>query len=159
MVGNAQFVVQHRSGTRCADRDLVRVQIRGADRDADLVNRGGHVAEFCMQNAGARLDREATVGRRDPGALDEVFGETAEAVAAHLAVGAVGVDDRHAGGGGLGVLDEQDAVGADPEVPVADSRGGGGPVELQAVGERAARVDQHEVVACALDFEKWNRHV
>ena len=135
------------------------MQIRGADRDADLVNAGGHVTQFCMQNAGARLDREATVDGRDTGALDEVFGETAEAVAAHLAVGAVGVDDRHARGGGLGVLDEQDAVGADPEVPVADPRGSGGPVELQAIGQRTARVDQHEVVACALDFEKWNRHV
>ena len=94
-----------------------------------------------------------------PARSTRVFGEAAEAVAAHLAVGTVGVDDPHARGGGLGVLDEQDAVGADPEVPVADSRSRGRPVELQAIRQRAARVDQHEVIACALDFEKWNGHV
>ena len=71
VVGNAQFVVQHRSGARCADRDLVRMQIRGTDRHAHLVDRGGRVAELCMQNAGARLDREPTIGGCDPGPLDE----------------------------------------------------------------------------------------
>ena len=91
-----------------------------------------------------------------PTRVDEVLGEAAETVAAHLAVGAVGVDDYHPRGSDIGVLGNQDAVRTDAEMPVADTRRERRPVNLVEVRILAEGVDQQEIVPCALDFEKRN---
>ena len=161
VVGGADAVEQDRPGRGRADGDLVGLQVGRAHGDADLLDRAAglaQLAEFGVQHARAGFDRETSVGGGDAGALDQIFGEAAEAVAAHLAVGAVGVDDGHPRGGRFGVFNQQDAVGADAEVAVADFGRGGGPVELEAFSERAAGVDQDEIVARALDFEEGDRH-
>ena len=54
------------------------------------------------------------------------------------------------------MVDHQDAVGADAEVPIAQARG---PLGAQPLGQLVA-VDHHEVVAAALHLEeREGRHV
>ena len=52
-----------------------------------------------------------------------VFGEAADTVTAHLALGAIDVEHPHADISVVGREDEDEAVGADAAMPVADVAG------------------------------------
>ena len=86
-------------------------------------------------------------------ALGSVEGGAAKAVAAHFGAGSVGVEDDHldvgVGGGG----EQEDAVGADAEVPVAELADGVG-WEGLSVGPG----DDDEVVAEAMHFGEGHAH-
>ena len=97
------------------------------------------------EDAGAGLDVEAAALRPDEAPLDGVLRQAADAVAAHLGLGAVGVEDAHSYRCLVGRQDEQDAVGADAEVTVAHGDGESRPVALVAL-----RFDEDEVVAGAV---------
>jgi len=73
-------------------------------------------------HAGAGLNRQRAVGRRDAGPFNQILGEAAEAVAAHFTVRAVRVDDHHASRCDIGVLRDQDAVSADAKVAITNAR-------------------------------------
>ncbi|MNY10207.1 hypothetical protein D3C86_1431680 [compost metagenome] len=81
----------------------------------------------------------------------QVAREAAQAVAAHLGLGAVGVDHAHPEVGHLGGQHEQEAVRADPEVAIAKRRGEGLIVEGGPIAEA---VDDDEVVARPLHLGK-----
>ena len=91
------------------------------------------------------LDAQRVVGRQAV-VVDEL-GDAADAVAAHLRLAAVGVEHAHLRVGDLGGADEDEAVAADAEVPVADAPG-----ELGGVGGRrlADAIDVDVVVADAV---------
>src|SRR5690606_27474350 len=87
---------------------------------------------------GATAGLNDEVGLFRQAALVDVFGETADAVAAGFGFGAVCVKDPHFEVGGLAGKDEDDAVGADAQVAVAHfAREGGrvGNVEVKAFDE------------------------
>ena len=139
------------------DRDLVRLQPGASHVDSHAIDvRRSHRRQIRLEDAGAGFDRQRAVDRRDPDTLDQVLGEAAEAVAAHLAVGAVGVDNHHPRRRGVRVLGDQDAVGADAEMPIADARRERRPIDIVQVRVLTQRVDQQEVVARALHFEEWD---
>ena len=70
------------------------------------------------QHAPPGLDGDAVLPRQ--AVVVEVLGHAPDAVAAHLALGAVGIEHPHPGVGPFRGHDEDQAVGADAEVPVAD---------------------------------------
>src|SRR5262249_40279617 len=70
------------------------------------------------QDAAAGLERDAVLA--GVAMVVEELGDTADAVAAHLGLAAVGVVHAHARVGLLGRADENEPVGADAEMPVAD---------------------------------------
>ena len=76
--------------------------------------------------------------------VEHILGDAANAVAAHLAFGAVGVEHPHSGVGPLGGHDQDQAVAADAEVAVAD-----GPRQRGRVvrGRLVERADIHVIVA------------
>ena len=74
--------------------------------------------EVEREDAAAGLDRQLLLG--GDAVVVDVLGDAADAVAAHLAFGAVGVEHPHPGIGPLGGHDQDQAVAADAEVAVAD---------------------------------------
>ena len=78
------------------DRDLVRLEARRAHVDRRADDLAAAALQLHDDLAGARIDAQVVaVGLRQP-ALDHVLGEAAHAVAAHLRLGAVGVEQAHA---------------------------------------------------------------
>ena len=74
--------------------------------------------EVEREDAPAGLDRHLFFAGQ--AMIVEVLGDAADAVAAHLAFGAVGVEHPHPGVGPLGRHDQDQAVAADPEMAIAD---------------------------------------
>ena len=105
----------------------------------------GPVCEVEGEDAPAGLDGD--LGAAGDAVVVDVLGDAADAVAAHLAFGAVGVEHAHAGVGPFGGGDQDQAVGADAEVAVADGAGEGGQV---AGGGLVEEVDVDVVVAEAV---------
>ena len=100
----------------------------------------------------ARVSKESVSGampcmHRKPG------GATA-AVAAHLRLGAVGVVKAPAKIGLIRAFEEDQTVGPDAHLAVADPPGKPGLLGLR--DESRPVVDEHEVVAPAVHFIKWN---
>ena len=88
-------------------------------------------------------------------ASGERLGEAADAVAAHLGAAAVGVVQHHAGRVlGVGLADEQ-AVGADAGVPVADHLG---EVRQLRLGQRRVEDDEEVVAETVVLAERDARH-
>ena len=127
---------------RGAEDGLAHVDARADDAVAVPVRRD-------VQDARARLHvQRAAVGRHHA-ALQHELGEAADAVAAHLALGAVHVVHPHPDGGALRRRDDDEAVGADAEVAV-----GYAPRDLGPVALLVQAVDVDVVVACALEFRE-----
>jgi len=86
----------------------------------------------------------------------QVLGDAADAVAAHLAFGAVGVEHAHPGTRPLGWHDQDEAVGSDPEMAIAH-----GDRQLRGIPGRrlAERLDVYVVVAKAVHLGELHRRV
>jgi hypothetical protein len=100
-----------------------------------------------LDEAAGGFEGERRLG--DEAAVVEVTGEDADAVAALLSFGGVGVEDAQGEGrAGRGKWAPEDAVGADAEVAVADA------ADLRGRGQRAgvARVHDEVVVAEGVVF-------
>ena len=115
--------------------------------DAPPVVGGGYRAD-----AGQRLNGQPVVRRGGDIALDGVLGEAADAVAAHLALRAVGVEHHHLEVSHVGVGDENQPIAADAEMPVAHLARKLGPVMLPVAG-----VNVYVVVARAFHLGKLHR--
>ena len=89
----------------------------------------------------------------DDAPFNGVFGEAADAVAAHCALGAVGVEHPHFEVGDVGVHNQDEAVAAHAEVAVADGAGEGAPVARR----HCAGVHIDIVVAGAVHFGEFHR--
>jgi hypothetical protein len=104
-------------------------------------------------HARARLDREA--GGVGAAVLPEVAREAADAVAAHGRLRTVRVEDTHAVVGFVRRLHHQQPVCPHPESAIAQPTRQRREIVLrQWLRER---VQQHEVVACALQFIETQR--
>lgn len=136
-----------------ANDDAALGRCDGSEVDLDV---GGVVVRVERNGAGLGAgvggDSEVEGGWVGGGGGSDVEGYAAEAVAAHLGTGAVGVEDDHLGvfGGVWG--DEEDAVGADAEVAVAD-----GLNELRGEGLGGA-LDEDEVVAESVVLGEGDGH-
>ena len=107
------------------------------------------------QNAqpGCGLDAEGLVA--DPAAVPGVAGGAADGIAAHFGFAAIGIKNAHGEIGALGGKEQDQAIAADAEVPVADTAG-----EQVGVGDGlAAAIDEDVIVAAALHFEKTEHGV
>ena len=98
--------------------------------------------EIDGQHAAAGLDRQSRLAGN--AVVVHVLRHAAQPVAAHLGLGAVGVEHPHPGVGQLRLADEDEPVGADAEVPIADGAG-----ECRQVGGHgvADAIDVHVIVA------------
>ena len=77
----------------------------------------------------------ASVGLASQAVVVDVLGDATDAVAAHLRLGAVGIEHLHPGVGRLGGEDEDQAVAADAEVAIAHAAGEFGRVGWGGLGE------------------------
>ena len=105
-----------------------------------------------------RVHAVARLEPLDRAAQTEVLGEQGEAapsVAAHLSFGAVGVVVTHGAEALRGGAERHQAVGADPEVAVAES-GNHFAVDRKIA---APRVEEDEIVACTFVFRELDSHV
>ena len=103
--------------------------------------------EFERENAAAGFDRERRL-LRDAMIVNE-FRDTTDAVAAHLALAAVGVEHAHAGVGFFRWANEDEPIRADAEMAVADDFRQGDRVFRSGL---ANAIDIDVVVAGALHF-------
>lgn len=131
--------------------DVDRRRAEGADeshvdRDERL-SRG----ELDITRADAGVGLDARGARAESCAASDVKRHTAQAIAAHLWHAPVGVEDPHAGGAAVDRWgkDEQDSVGANAEVAIAQADGLFG-----GEGGFARSVDNDEVVAEPLVLRK-----
>ena len=107
------------------------------------------------QNAqpGCGLDAEGLVA--GPATVPGVAGGAPDGVAAHFGLAAIGIKNAHGEIGALGGKEQDQAIAADAEVPVADTAG-----EQMGVGDGlAAAIDEDVIVAAALHFEKTEHGV
>jgi len=89
----------------------------------------------------------------DEALVEDELGEAADAVPAHLGRAAVGVDDAHAAVRAFGGQQQDEAVGADAAMAIAEARG-----ERRGIArEPATRVDVDEVVRRALELRELER--
>ena len=103
----------------------------------------------------AGLDNHRPVRVRHEAAVEAVLHEAADAVHAHLAVGAVRVEDAHLPVGRRRWLHEDDPVRPDAEVAVADLDGQLAPLLVSYVKLR--RLGDDEVVAGAVHLPERER--
>src|SRR5262249_43629972 len=110
----------------------------------------GHL-QFQGQHAAAGLDGQHRLAG-DAVVVDEL-GYTADPISAHLRLAAVGVEHAHARVGPLRGTDEDKAVAADAEVPVAD-----GATEGRGVLRRriADAIHVNVVIADAVHLRKFH---
>ena len=99
-----------------------------------------------VEHAGERLDAQRAARAQRLVLVEHELDEAADTVAAHLRLGAVGVEDAHPPVREIRGQDGDQPVRADPEVPVADALGEGRP---RLIGARLALagVVHDEVVA------------
>ena len=91
----------------------------------------------------------------DPAADPGVAGGSPDGEAAHFGLAANGNKNAHGEIGALGGKEQDQAIAADAEVPVADTAG-----EQMGVGDGlAAAIDEDVIIAAALHFEKTEHGV
>ena len=141
-------------------RAVHRRYCRGIDRDIrEFQDWLAHVHGCLGDLAGLGLDfdgEDAVAGFHAHGVaageivVEGVFGDAANAVAAHFGFAAVGVEHAHADVGFLGGEDEDQAVGSDAEVAIGDADG-----EARGIGDCLGEaVDVDVVVPDALHFRE-----
>ena len=154
---HAEGVPEHRDG--CLPHDaraqqaghLLAVDPRRAHVHADAAHLPALYGQLQHLDAGARFQRDAGLVRQ-PAVID-VLADAAAGVAAHVALGAIGVEHAHAEVRRIGGTDEHQPVRAHAEVPVADARG----ERAGVVHMLLKRIDIDVVVADALHFGKLHR--
>jgi len=161
--GGADFEVE-RVGSVGANGDGAGVEDGRAHIDRD----GGDGAVGCdveFKMLYSREGFEVDLGRVDEGVVVGVLCYAADAVSAHFGLGAVGVEHSHFEVGGLGGQDEDEAVGADAEVSVADLDGGlsgvvdrlGEAVNVDVIVSRAVHFDEtHGVTPVLLNHPVYD---
>ena len=87
--------------------------------------------ELEREHTGKRLNGDRLDVGGDHALFDGVLREAADAVPAHLRLGAVGVEHAHTQVGHVGGEGEDEAVAADPEVAITDLASDGGPVPFR----------------------------
>ena len=130
--------------------DLLAVQ----ERLAHVHAHAGHHAVLDQQrrahDAGERFDREG--GLFHDALLVHILGKAADAVAAHLRLAAVGIDDAHADVGRVAVEHEQQPVPAHAGLAVAERRC----KRIEVGAAHAARIDDEKVIAQSMHFRKFH---
>src|SRR5205823_5151403 len=87
----------------------------------------------------------------DDATVDHELHEASEPVPRHLSFGAVSIEDAHPRGGNGGIRCEDEPIRADAKVAVAHPLR-----KLRPVAFQAARVDDDEVVAGAVQLRKFH---
>ena len=103
-------------------------------------------------NAGERLHFELALLR--DAVIVNVFGEAADAVAAHLDLTAVGVVDLHLEVGDFRRMHRQQLIGADAEAAVAELLGDG----FQMIDVFLQAIEKNEIVARAVHLGELQFH-
>jgi hypothetical protein len=128
------------------DGNLGQVEDRFAHVDGDLLDLAIGEVQGEGEDSAAGFDGHGVV--LGEAVVVGVLGDAADAVAAHLALAAIGVEHAHADIGVVGGEDEDEAIGADAGVAVGDEAG-----DLAGVGESFLEVvDIDIVVADAVHF-------
>src|SRR5690606_22797115 len=109
--------------------------------------------EFEMSNARKRLDLQAV--SLDQAGVGGIAGEAADAVAAHLALAPVRVEDAHAQVSPVRRKDEDEPVGSDAKARVAHPAGQGGPVDGRL--RLGHEIDVNVAVAQPMQLGKTHR--
>ena len=133
------------------DRDHRRVEARPAHVDGDLAHAVVDPVDLGLDVSPQGLDGEPVLRRVS--VVDEVLGEDPEPVAALLGLAAVGVVDLQPEVAPVRRDVEEHAVGADPEVPVADEADDG----LEVAPGQVVPLDDDVVVAETVALDEAHR--
>ncbi len=114
-------------------RNPLRVENGRAHVDPNPLNSPPGNFEVEREDSPAGLDGHLLLAGQ--AMIVQIFGDAADAVAAHLAFRAVGVEHPHPGIGSFRGHDQDQAIAADPEMAIAD-------LDRRAAGGRPAAVDR-----------------
>ncbi len=141
--------VDHALGP-AGDRDTLGLEAWRAHVDGDGVGEAVEAGvDLYGLNAAEGFDTYGVAA--DEAVVVDIFCDATYAVAAHLGLGAVGIEYAHAAVGAIAGHDGYDTVGAYAGVSAADLAG-----EVGKIVERALHaVDIYEVVAEAVHLHEW----